>query len=87
MEKKIEHEPRIEDVDEIDDEAKRDHWGSYECSACFRSRGGTGVVFDVRVTGWAPGTVSCPICGQDCVLHSQWEPSEGGYGSRSEGNS
>lgn len=61
-----------------------DYWGAYECFKCLRTRGGTGVVFDVRTPGEAINAVNCPLCGELCVLSAQWEATEGGYGSRSE---
>lgn len=60
------------------------HWGSYECLTCFRQRGGTGIVFDLRVSGEAPAFAGCPICGTRCELRGQWEVIEGGYGSRAD---
>ncbi len=68
----------------LEKEGELDHWGAYECFACFHERGGSGVCFDVRVPGWAPDKVACPVCGEECKLRSQWLATQDGYGSRSE---
>lgn len=60
-----------------------DVWYSFECFACFREFGGTGLVFDVRVPETVPLELAkCPRCGAVCTKPASWPALEGGYGSR-----